>query len=120
MSSRTNRLRRPSVGEYAFGTPDDPTKFRIAVGKSYFYLNVLRLLITAVVVVYSVIVIVTYQEKKDDETRRSLEFTNEVLMGHNGALLMLFWLWISTFIIIAMLPVLLHFLHRLGIVQKQS
>jgi hypothetical protein len=100
----------------------DYHKLQVAIRKSVGYVWLVRIVITVMLAVYVGIIISTYVKAApdDDTTRRNAEFSHYVLFGHQGVLMLLFYLWIITVLVVAMGPLLLHVLHRLGIIDKNG
>lgn len=100
----------------------DYQKLQVAIRKSVAYVWLVRIGITAILAVYVGVIISTYTRAAadDDKTRRNAEFSHKVLFGEQGVVMLLFYLWIITILLVATGPLLLHVLHRLGVIDKHA
>jgi len=100
----------------------DYHKLQVAIRKSVGYVWLVRVVLTLILAGYVATIISVYVRSapEDEQTRRDAEFAHKVMFGDQGVLLMLFYLWIVTVLIVASAPLLLHVLHRLGILDKNA
>jgi hypothetical protein len=100
----------------------DYHKLQIAIRKSVGYVWLVRVVLTLIIVGYVAVILSIYTRAPEDDeaTRRNAEFSHKVLFGEQGVILLLFYLWILTVLIVASAPLLLHVLHRLGIIDKNA
>jgi hypothetical protein len=97
-------------------------KLTLAIRKSIGWIWVVRVVLTLMIATYVAVIISMYAKapEQDEATRRNADFARKVLFGDQGMVPPLFWLWVLTVIAVACAPLLLHVLHRVGLVDKNT
>ncbi len=65
-----------------------------------------RGLVTILLIIYAMSMITSHWTTTSEQEKESLDFANRLLFGHEGVVMLIFYMWLFTFIFLAALPVL--------------